>query len=161
MKKVAVGQVENRPHRFGVNSVRRYVSDDLGTEHLAIVYYELEPGEQFSGGLHTHYDQEEVFYILEGTATFEYSRDRVEVAVEAGEVIRFRPGEFQCGHNRTDRRVVALALAAPVPSGAPEKIEWFGECDVCGEETMHSNRPHEPDEQRVSYCLECGNEIVA
>jgi hypothetical protein len=32
------------------------LSDILDTDHLAVVYYEFQPGEQFSGGLHTHHD---------------------------------------------------------------------------------------------------------
>lgn len=160
MKKVRIDDVANEPHRMGVNSVRRYVGDDLGMDHVAVVFYELEPGDSFSGGLHTHHDQEELFYVLEGTATFEYTLDRDEVVVEAGESVYFPPGEFQHGFNATGEPVVAIALGAPTPERA-EDIEWFHECAVCDEETRHSHRPQEEDEDRLSYCLECGNEFFA
>jgi len=52
-----------------------------------------------------------VFYVLSGTATFE--TEAGEVTVDAGEAIRFVPGEFQQGSNRGDERVVALAPGAP------------------------------------------------
>jgi len=39
-------------------------------------YVELAPGDAFPGGLHTHGDQEEVFYVLSGIATFEVGRER-------------------------------------------------------------------------------------
>ena len=35
------------------------------------------------------------------------------VTVEAGQVIRFPPGEFQSGHDHTDEPVRALAVGAP------------------------------------------------
>ncbi|MFC4437716.1 MULTISPECIES: cupin domain-containing protein [Natrialbaceae] len=54
-----------------VHSVRRPVSRTLDFTDFAMNYFELEPGESFSGGLHTHHDQEEVFYVREGVATFE------------------------------------------------------------------------------------------
>ena len=63
MRKVAIDEVDIELSPLGVHSVRRPVSDALGTEHFAMNYFELEPGESFSGGLHTHHDQEEVFYV--------------------------------------------------------------------------------------------------
>ncbi len=36
----------------------------LDTDHLAIAYYALGPGERFSGSVHAHADQEEVFVAL-------------------------------------------------------------------------------------------------
>lgn len=143
---------------MGINSVRRYVSDALATEHLAIVYYELEPGERFSGGLHTHHDQEEVFYILEGTVTFEYTMDRETVVLGADEAIRFAPGEFQCGRNCSEERVIAIALGAPVPASSAGATEWLTRCDVCEAETLHGIRSHDGG-IIVSYCTECGNEF--
>ncbi len=94
-----------------VHSVRRPVSRALATTNFAMNYFELEPGESFSGGLHTHYDQEEVFYVQEGTATFD--TEEGQVSVDAAEVIRFDPGEFRTGYNASDERVVAFALGAP------------------------------------------------
>lgn len=158
MKKVEIETVPNEPHEMGVNSIRRYVSEALGTEHLAFVFYELEPGEKLSGGLHTHYDQEEVFYVLEGRVTFEYTRDREEVVVEAGEAIRFPSGKFQHGRNRSDDRVVAIALGAPVPAHSAGETEWFTRCEACEEETLHGIRSHGGG-TIVSYCTECGNEF--
>jgi len=113
MEKVTVDDVENRPNPLGVHGVRLPVSQALDTEDVALVVYELEPGEQFSGGLHTHHDQEEIFYVLSGTATFEVGTEREEVTVDGGEVIRFPPGEFQSGHNHSDEPVRALVVGAP------------------------------------------------
>ena len=64
MEKVSIGDVE--ANAFGSDIDRRGLSDPLGTTDLALNRYRLDPGERFSGGMHAHMDQEEVFVILEG-----------------------------------------------------------------------------------------------
>ncbi|MDG5821960.1 cupin domain-containing protein [Natronococcus sp. A-GB7] len=123
MKKAAIDDVE--PDNLGTNSSCRKLSDVVETSELTLNHYSLAPGEGFPGGLHTHMDQEEVFAILEGEATFETMDG--EVTVRKGEVIRFSPGEFQSGKNESDEELVALALGAPretsdirIPVNCPE-----------------------------------------
>lgn len=157
MERVTIEDIEREPHPMGVNRERRNVTDALDADHMTAVHYELEPGESFSGGLHTHHDQEEVFYVMEGTATFEHGTDGEETEVEAGEVIRFEPGEFQCGRNKSDDIVVGLALAAPGSQHNWTDLESFAPCGECGEVTSHGVR--EPDEAFVIYCNKCGNEM--
>ena len=157
MERVSIDDIEAVPHPMGVNRERRVITDALGAEHVTAVHYELEPGEQFSGGLHAHHDQEEVFYVMAGTATFEHGTDGDEVEVEAGEVVRFEPGEFQCGRNENDDTVVGLALAAPGSQHDWEDLESFAPCSECGEVTSHG--VEEPDGSFVIYCNECGNEM--
>lgn len=156
MEKVAIDEVDIQRSPLGVHSVRRPVSTALGTEHFAMNYFELEPGESFSGGLHTHHDQEEVFYVEEGTTVFDVGMDREEVVVEAGELIRFEPGEFQTGWNRSDdERVVGWALGAPQSKHDWEEIESIVDCRDCGEETPHGLEL--TDEGRFKMtCLDCG-----
>jgi len=50
---------------------RQSVSEPLDAQDFSMNYYALEPGEEFAGSLHTHLDQEESFFVLEGEATFE------------------------------------------------------------------------------------------
>jgi len=159
MDRVTVEDVENRPNPLGVHSTRRPVSRALGTEHVALVEYELAPGEQFSGGLHTHHDQEEIFYVQEGTATFEVGEDRDEVTVEAGQVVRFPPGEFQSGHNRSDESVRALAVGAPGARHDWDALESLAPCAECGEETTHDVRAPNEDGVMQLVCQECGTEM--
>ena len=119
MNRVAIGDLEPKPYDDELHADRRPLSDPLGTDHVAITRYVLEPGERFSGSVHAHFDQEEVFVVLEGEATFEaYPNDErggdpIEITVTEGEVIRFSPGEFQSGRNDSKERVIALALGAP------------------------------------------------
>ncbi|PSP81439.1 cupin [Halobacteriales archaeon QS_1_68_20] len=159
MQKVAIDEVDNQVSPLGVHSVRRPVSAVLGTDHVAMNYFELEPGESFSGGLHTHHDQEELFYVEEGTATFEVGIDREEVTVEAGEVIRFEPGEYQTGVNRSEETVVGWALGAPGAQHDWDELRSMVDCRECGEET-----PHETgltDGGRFAFtCTDCGTSFT-
>ncbi len=141
MKRVALDEIRNEPNPLRVHEVRKPVSKVLGTADFAMNYFELAPGESFSGGLHTHHDQEEVFYVQEGTATFEVREgiddETEEVEVGPGAAIRFEPGEFQRGSNRGEERVVGLAVGAPGASHGWDEIESIVYCPECEEETGH------------------------
>jgi uncharacterized cupin superfamily protein len=159
MERVTVEDVTNRPNPMGVHSTRKPVSRALGAEHVALVEYELEPGEAFSGGLHAHHDQEEIFYVQAGTATFEVGEDREAVTVEAGQIVRFPPGEFQSGHNRSDEPVRALAVGAPGARHDWAELESLAPCGECGEETSHDVHPPDEDGVMQLVCRECGTEM--
>ena len=162
--------IDDPDRRMGPAADKRALSGALGTTDLALNYYELAPGDAFGFGYHRHPRQEEVFYVVEGTATFEHREPRSgssdsggagadgeKTEVGAGEVVRFEPGEFQCGRNESDDTVTALALAAPGRRHNWEDLESFAPCGECGEVTSHGVR--EPDEAFVIYCNECENEI--
>lgn len=143
MRRHALADIENEPNPLGVNTVRKPLSAAFDLDHFGAVYYELDPGESFSGGLHTHHDQEELFYIVEGTATFEVreapNESSEEVDVTAGECIRFEAGDvFQTGVNQSEKRVVALAMAGPGVRHDWEALEAVVYCPDCGEETSQS-----------------------
>lgn len=150
MRKISVDEADRVPSPA---SVRRPLADALGAEHVAINYYELAPGESFAFGYHRHDEQEELFYVLAGTATFE--TEEGDVAVEAGEVVRFAPGEFQQGWNRGDERVLALALGAPKETVGGEVRR---ECPECGERTRHGFESEDGGRTRLTICLDCGAE---
>ncbi|WP_049969395.1 cupin domain-containing protein [Haladaptatus cibarius] len=150
MQKVTIEDVDSR---MSAADVRRGLSDGLGSTDLAINYYELAPGDSFAFGYHAHVRQEEVFYIQSGSVTFE--TETGDVAVEDGEIVRFAPGEFQCGVNEGDERVVALALGAPQDS---ELDEMRRDCKECGEQTPNTLEMADRGEELVTYCLDCGAE---
>ena len=150
MKLVTVDGVA--PDALGDGNVRRRLSDPLGATDVALNYYRLDPGERFPGGLHTHADQEEIFVVLEGTATFETLDGDVDVS--AGEAVRFAPGEFQSGRNEADTELVALALGAPKES---EDVRVPLDCPDCGHDDL---RPVWSDDRTVLVCPDCGSEHV-
>lgn len=156
MEKVAIDDVDIQNSPLGVHSERRPVSAALGTTSFAMNFFRLDPGESFSGGLHTHHDQEEVFYVETGTATFEVSRDREEVEVDAGELIRFAPGEFQAGWNRGDEQVVGWAIGAPDAKHDWDGIESIIHCRDCDTETAHGLELTDDGQFRLT-CTECGS----
>jgi hypothetical protein len=50
MEKVVIDAVDDEQNPMKVHSVRKPVSRELGTDHFAMNYFELEVGESFSGG---------------------------------------------------------------------------------------------------------------
>lgn len=153
MEKVRIDDVENAVQPA---TVMRQLTKPLEATDVAINYYELEPGDSFAFAYHKHEVQEEIFYVQSGVATFETDSD--EVDVEAGEIIRFPPGEFQRGWNFGDDRVIALALGAPLEYGEQVKLR---SCPECGESTDHEltrrSATDTPGEDVVvAICKDCG-----
>jgi uncharacterized cupin superfamily protein len=134
-------------------SAKRPLSNALGAEDVTINHYELAPGESFAFGYHQHEGQEEIFYVLDGTATFETEEGEQRVA--AGEAVRFAPGEWQRGTNETDERVVALAIGAPAEMGETTILR---ECEACGERTEQAVQPTDETDALVTVCQDCGAE---
>jgi uncharacterized cupin superfamily protein len=150
MEKVSIEDVE--PRSLSGDIDRRGLSDPLGTEDVAINRYRLDPGERFSSALHTHMDQEEVFVVVEGEATFE-TPER-EVTVAAGEAIRFAPGEYQSGKNDGEGVLVAFGIGAPRHS---RDVRVPRECPECG----HENVQAIPDDDGMRLvCPGCKAELA-
>jgi len=139
--------------RMGPAADKRALSAALETDELALNYYELEPGDSFGFGYHRHPDQEEVFYVIEGTATFE--TEDGDVAVAAGEAVRFEPGEWQLGRNAGEERCVALAMGAPKDD---RRTEMLRECSDCGGRTENTIEMTDDREALVTLCTDCGAE---
>ena len=151
MKRVSVDDVENS---IQPAAVMRPLTDALGLTDVAINHYELEPGDSFAFAYHSHELQEEVFYVVSGTATFETEAGPAEVGPD--EVVRFDRGEFQRGWNRGDERVRALAIGAPLEYGTQPKLRHCPDCDA-ETDTDLSAAPDE-DDAVVARCVECGAE---
>lgn len=149
MKKVSIADVDGW---MGPAEEKRSLTKALGLESVALNHYVLMPGDSFAFGYHRHTDQEEVFVVLEGTATFETEEGGVMVG--AGEAVRFAPGEYQRGTNEGSERVVALAVGAPRDMGETEILR---ECSDCGERTPQSVERSEDGEALVTVCEECGS----
>jgi uncharacterized cupin superfamily protein len=154
MERVDVKGVGSESPVDGVE-VRR-LTEPLGTTDLGLNHYRVSPGEGLPAGLHAHADQEEVFIILEGEATFETlvrgdgKRETAELTVTAGEAVRFAPGEFQSGNGRGEGPLVVLALGAPRGS---EDVRLPLPCPDCG----HPDTRLDADEMTF-VCPACGDE---
>ena len=150
MEKVAIDELDNW---MGPADVKRPVGSALGTEHMGIRFYELEPGESTAFGYHAHADQEEVFYVLEGSLSFETEDGDVEVG--EGEVIYFEPGELQQSRNAGDGRAKVLGLGAPADGG---DLTLLRECEDCAERTDQEIERSDDGEALVTLCVDCGAE---
>lgn len=110
---------------------RRRLSEPLETTTITLNHYRIPPGGGLPGGLHAHMDQEELFFVVRGAATFETFEG--EITVEADSAIRFEPGEFQSGRNATEEWLVVLAIGAPRES---EDVRIPFGCPACGHEDL-------------------------
>ncbi|WP_325064181.1 cupin domain-containing protein, partial [Halobacterium bonnevillei] len=113
------------------------LTDVLGAANVALNYYELETGDSFAYGVHAHENQEEIFYVLDGTVTFRTldvgesgGVEGDEREVSAGELARFAPGEFQRGVKR-GRRARPRAGNRRA-AGRPARRRFLRECEDCG-----------------------------
>lgn len=150
MDKIHIDDIDGR---LDSATVKRPLTDAVNAANVALNYYELAPGDSFAYGYHMHDNQEELFIIQEGRVTFE--TEGGEVVVDAGEVIRFDPGEYQQGINRGDERVVALAIGAPQETGNSEILR---ECVACGERTPQTVERVDDGQINVTRCQNCGAE---
>lgn len=131
----------------------RSLTEALGLGDVAINHYTLEEGERFSSGMHTHEDQEEIFYVLSGEAAFETPDGEVEVG--AGEAVRFAPGDYQTGKNAGEGTVEALALGAPKES---TDVRVPIPCTECENDDL---RAIPADDGFTFECPECGEAFDA
>ncbi|PSP77181.1 cupin [Halobacteriales archaeon QS_1_68_20] len=169
MRRVSIDDVESTSLGRGVD--RRDLAGPLGATDVAVNRYRLPPGERFSSGLHAHPDQEELFVVLSGEATFETwtpaegdqtghedaspAGEADEVVGRAGEAVRFAPGEYQSGANSGDDDLVALAIGAP-RDGADVRVPLA--CPACG----HVDRRATLVEGTPALvCPDCGDESEA
>lgn len=163
MEQTEIESLSNTANPAGNHSVRRAISPALDASDVALVRYKLEPGDSLSGGLHTHYDQEEIFYTQNGSVSFtvveEPGGEREEVSVEAGEIIRFGPGEFQTGRNESDSVARVLAIGAPGTRHDDDQIGSLVDCRECNAETAHSVSFLEDGGMELT-CSECSNSFV-
>ncbi|PSQ37631.1 cupin [Halobacteriales archaeon SW_12_71_31] len=150
MEHVSIDEVD--PAAMGADIDRRGLSDPLSTTDLSVNHYRLTPGERLSGSLHAHTDQEEVFVVIEGEATFERLDDD-DVTVGAGEAVRFGPGEYQSGVNDGDGELRVLGLGAPRDS---EDVRLPAACPDC----EHGNLRIDTDDGLTFVCPDCGESFV-
>jgi uncharacterized cupin superfamily protein len=146
-------RIDGEDNQIQPAAVMKQLTEPLGATDLAINYYELEPGDSFAFAYHNHEIQEEFFYVIEGTATFE--TEDGSVPVEAGEIIRFGREEFQRGWNRGAEPVRALALGAPLAYGEQIKLR---DCPDYGESTHNRLELTDDETAVVAICTDCETE---
>ena len=91
----------------------RPVGDLLGLEQMRATVWYFEPGEEV--GYHAHAEQEELYYVLEGTFSLKLGRSGETEQVEVGPGTLWAAGpEVGHGHRCVgDDRGVVLSVGAP------------------------------------------------
>ena len=94
----------------------RRVSDAAGLSQMAVNRFRAEPGEQLPLAYHYHDDQEELFYVVEGSLAVETPDGAYDVP--AGSFFAVEPGSPQRAYNpaEADERVTVVAVGAPAVS---------------------------------------------
>lgn len=95
-------------------SEMRYVSEAADMDRMGLRVYRVEPGEEIPlSGLHYHEEQEEAFYVLEGTLSVE-TPDRT-YRVEQGQFFVAEPESPHRAHNAADADGDARVIGVGAP----------------------------------------------
>jgi uncharacterized cupin superfamily protein len=89
---------------------KRSISDAAGLSELGCHRYEADPGEQIPLAYHVHEQQEEVFYVLDGTLSVETPEGTYEVA--AGR------------RSSSNRGAHSGRTTTPTPTGRSGRSSW-------------------------------------
>lgn len=91
-----------------------FLKDELDSDHVGISVLELEPDGE--GMEHDEADrgQEEIYYVVSGTAEVELTDRDETVTLEEDDAIRIDPEETRQIFNRSDERVKLVLVGAPL-----------------------------------------------
>jgi len=107
---VSVGDIDPEPDR---PSTQRSISGSCGLEQLAAHVYEVTPGEEIPLAYHYHDEQEELFYVADGTLHVETPDG--EYTVPAGDAFVCEPESPQFAFVPEDgEATTAFVVGAPV-----------------------------------------------
>jgi len=111
-ERLALEDVDPEPGR---PSRRWPISSELGLEDYNLNVARLDPGARLStNAYHYHEDQEEFYYVLEGSVRVETEDGGFDLGPD--EMAVFRPGVNHLLHNRSDAPVKLIAIGSP-PEG--------------------------------------------
>jgi mannose-6-phosphate isomerase-like protein (cupin superfamily) len=102
----------------------RWYSDALGTEQVSFSWRSMPAGTGGRGSYgHRHPGQEEIYFVLEGTATFKVGDDVFEAAPKTA--IRMTGHAFYSVHNDTDGDIELMIFSTRLADAPMEKQEDF------------------------------------
>ena len=102
----------------------RWYSDALGTEQVSFSWRLMPPGTGGRGSYgHRHPGQEEIYFVISGTATFKVGDDVFEVQPKGA--VRMTGDEFYSVHNDTGDDIELLLLSTRLSEPPTERQEDF------------------------------------
>lgn len=118
----------------------------LGLKNLGFSVYALSRGEGFDF-FHSHRDQEEVYYCIDGTADLLILKDdenQERITLAQGDIVRVEPNTLRAiGNLSSDRAVLVIAGACshPYPAGFDHHDVIADVLSVCGQGTTGFTLP--------------------
>lgn len=102
----------------------RWYSEALGTEQVSFSWRTMPSGTGGRGSYgHRHPGQEEIYFVLEGTATFKVGDDVFETGPKTA--VRMTGEAFYSVHNDTGGDVELMILSTRLPDPPSERQEDF------------------------------------
>lgn len=101
----------------------RRLTDPAGLSNVAVNRYRATPGQQLPLAYHSHDEQEEAFFVVDGTMHVETPEETYEVP--AGSLFAADPDSPHRAYNAddADRDLVVLAIGAPQTEGDAHAYE--------------------------------------
>ena len=102
----------------------RWYSEALGTEQVSFSWRSMPAGTGGRGSYgHRHPGQEEIYFVISGTATFKVGDDVFEAAPKTA--VRMTGEDFYSVHNDTDDELQLMLLSTRLAEPPTEKQEDF------------------------------------
>lgn len=102
----------------------RWYSDALGTEQVSFSWRSMPPGTGGRGSYgHRHPGQEEVYFVISGTATFKVGDEVFEAGPQTA--VRMTGDECYSVHNDTDSEAQLLIFSTRDPVATAERQDDF------------------------------------
>jgi mannose-6-phosphate isomerase-like protein (cupin superfamily) len=102
----------------------RWYSEALGTEQVSFSWRSMPAGTGGRGSYgHRHPGQEEIYFVISGTATFKVGDDVFEAAPKTA--VRLTGEDFYSVHNDTDGELQLMLISTRLAEPPTEKQEDF------------------------------------
>lgn len=149
---VAIDEIANR---IAPADEKREIDEAVGATAMGVNLYVARPGQLLPIGMHSHPDQEELFYVISGTLVFETPDDDYEIG--ADEVFFVAPDNPHRGRAVGEEPARVLAIGAP---GEADRAEISEACPRCGEVGGREFAIDDAGDERelVVTCEGCGAE---
>ncbi len=107
----------------------RRISEAAGLSQLAVNRFSADPGEQLPLAYHYHDEQEELFYVVEGTLAVETPDETYEVTEKSFFAVEPKSPQRAYNPADADERVTVVAVGAPAVSGDAHAYDPEDETD--------------------------------
>jgi quercetin dioxygenase-like cupin family protein len=147
--------IEDVPNVIAPSDEKREIDEAVGAAAMGVNVYVARPGQSIPFGMHSHPDQEELFYVIAGELVFETPDE--DYRVGADELFFVRPDSPHRARAAGDEPARVLAIGAPGEADAATIAEL---CPHCGETTDRDFAIDDagPERELVVSCASCGAE---